>query len=184
MTGIVTLSADHAKADEARALAGATVAPDARPLVSFRRPVRHALGCSPGKMRWFGIGCSPLGHVLGITCLRCLKNGQWSHLPAAGGHGIPGASGTVRLSACLVHGPVAERAPAAESGSALVGRVNLVKQGRYRLGEMGVAGSLHEQAGERLRAKLAVLHGEAAQIVHSLRDAKAEPDRQRLSRAT
>jgi hypothetical protein len=50
VTGIVTLSADHAKADEARALAGATVAPDARPLVSFRRPVRDlARFGSPGR---------------------------------------------------------------------------------------------------------------------------------------
>ena len=50
VTDIVTLSADHAKADEARALAGATVAPDARPLVSFRRPVRDlARFGSPGR---------------------------------------------------------------------------------------------------------------------------------------
>src|SRR5262249_35369103 len=50
VTGIVTLSADHAKADEARALAGAIVAPDARPLVSFRRPVRDlARFGSPGR---------------------------------------------------------------------------------------------------------------------------------------
>lgn len=40
VTGLVTLHADHGKVDEARALAGAIVAPDARPLLTFRRPVQ------------------------------------------------------------------------------------------------------------------------------------------------
>ncbi|HWO19262.1 MAG TPA: hypothetical protein VNO30_10815 [Kofleriaceae bacterium] len=47
---IVTLHADHIKVDEARRLGGAVVAPDARPLIVFDRPVQdRARFGSPGR---------------------------------------------------------------------------------------------------------------------------------------
>ncbi|WP_250280079.1 hypothetical protein [Frankia sp. Cppng1_Ct_nod] len=50
ITELAVLSADHAKVDEARPLAGATVPPDVRPLITFTHPVadRARFG-SPGR---------------------------------------------------------------------------------------------------------------------------------------
>jgi hypothetical protein len=64
-----------------------------------------------------------------------------------------------------------------KSWSAFVGPVNPVDQGCDRHGQIGVGGNLRQRAGEGRSAEFAAVHLEAAQIVHSLRGAKAEPDR-------
>src|SRR5260370_4076758 len=89
----------------------------------------------------------------------------------------PGRAGALAYLPCVQWLSVGHRA---ESGSAVVSRVDLVKQGCDRLGQMSVAGSRCQQAGERFGAKFAAMCGEAAQIVRSLRDAKTESDCQRL----
>lgn len=57
-----------------------------------------------------------------------------------------------------------------------LGRVELVEQGRERLGQLGIAGGLGKQAGELFGAQFAAEGCEAAPTIHRLRDAEPELD--------
>jgi hypothetical protein len=68
--------------------------------------------------------------------------------------------------------------PVTESGGAVVGRVELVEHGYDRLARSLLPAAWVSRL-VNVRGQLAAVRGQAAQVVLSLRDAEAEPDRQR-----